>query len=236
MSRQISKDYEDLCAFFKGYNLDDIMTNKEACIHLSACHKKYYAYLIIIEELRLLIDNTSYTPILSGHQFAFVQESCSDVGQALFLTVNGCYKGAKLLLRSSIENFLKGICYDEDNSIVTTKSVYEVFERAKVTNVFLQDNASVHSDLHDIYATLCLDVHTADVAHMASISALKHFPKVEAHKCETIQAIIKRLVNNYITSLALKFNQQYHHIGFENKEILNSEIKNKFKKAVQNIE
>ena len=235
MSRQIKKDFEDLCRFVQDYNLKDIVSNREAREHLSACHKKYYAYLIIIEEFRLVIEDARYSPQLTAPQFAYIQESCSDVGQSLFLTINGCYKGSRLLLRSSIENFLKGISFDEDDSIVTTKSVYEVFDKAKLTTAFSGGKISIHQDLHNIYTTLCQDVHTADTNHMASISALNHFPKYDSGEFNSIQNLIKRLVNNYITVLSLKFNQHYHHIGYMNKEILNSEVKREYKKEVQNV-
>lgn len=53
-----------------------------------------------------------------------------------FLVTHGCYKGAKLLLRSSIENFIKAVCFDEYPDIVIKKSVYEVFDIAKASMTF----------------------------------------------------------------------------------------------------
>lgn len=236
MSREIQKDFNGLCSFIENYNLNDIISNSEAKGYISSCHKKYYAFLVIVEEYRLLIDSDEFVPKLSDISFSYLQESCSDIGQAFFLSIHGCYKGAKLLIRSSIENFLKSICYCDDPSIIETKSVYEVFDKAKLNSVFEGDRKKIHLDLHDFYAKLCMDVHTADKDHMESISALNHFPKYDKESCKSIQSIVIKLVVDYITVLALKFNDHYHHIGFANKEILNSVVLKQYKRKIQNLE
>lgn len=235
MARLLSEDFDLLCQYINNYKLDGLVVDEDALPVLSACHKKYYSYLVIIEEFRIIVDDTNYTPIVTVQQFEFLQESCSDIGQAFFLTMNGCYKGARLLLRSSIENFLKGICFDEDKNIIINKSVYKVFNRAKATSAFAGNKLPLHEALHDIYGNLCQDVHTANGQHMASVTALNHFPAFNKNEASSIQRIIQRLSNLYITALALKFNKSYHHIGFENKDILNKEILNDFKQIVHNL-
>lgn len=234
MARVLTEDFEQLRNYITNYEIKSLVSDKEYIEVLSACHKKYYSLLTIIEEFRVVVDDANFSPIITAKQFEFLQESCSDVGQAFFLTMNGCYKGAKLLLRSSIENFLKGICLDEDNDIIIEKSVYKVFNRAKATSAFA-DKQPLHNLLHDIYTKLCQDVHTADRQHMASIAALSHFPTFNKKEATIIKETILKLSNLFITALALKFNKAYHHIGFENKDILNKEILNIYKQAVHNL-
>lgn len=233
MSRVIKEDFKELCSFIDKYDMSHILSEDEAKRMFSSCHKKYYAFLLIIEEFRTLC--AAKAVFIGPKQYSYLQESCSDVGQAFFMTINGCYKGAKLLLRSSIENFLKGVCFDEDNTIVSTKSVYEVFDKASASNVF-SSYTSLHERLHNEYATLCKDVHTSDKYHMEAITALSHFPAFDKTKCKEVQDCLQRLLSTFITVLSLKYNEEYHKINYAGKEILNREIIKSFRKVVQNIE
>lgn len=235
MARMVNQDFDELLGFISNYSLCNLLKVQNVKIRFSAFHKKYFAYLILIEELRASKDRAGSILHIDETQFSYLQESCSDLGQALFLVIHGCYKGAKLLMRSSIENFLKGVAFDEDDTIITTKSVYEVFDKAEATSVFSGTNHDLHTLLHDIYAKLCQDVHTADVAHMSSISALGHFPCFDSNISEGIFDNFKRLVNVYVTLLAIKYNAFYHTIGYENKQVLNDEILRQYKKEVQNL-
>ena len=136
MSRLIKEDFDKLCTFIKDYSLSDVLEIDDAKKLLSSFHKKYFAYLVLIEEIHHKIEQHDEVLKMPKEQYEYLQESCSDVGQAFFLTFHGCYKGAKLLLRSSIENFLKGSCLDEDESLPSTKGVYEVFDKARATGTF----------------------------------------------------------------------------------------------------
>lgn len=232
MSRLISEDFDKLCSFITSYSLSDIWGNKEAVKLLSTYHKKYYGYLVFMEELHLIEEKNE----LPESQYDFLQESCSDIGQAFFLLFHGCYKGAKLLLRSSIENFLKGICLDEDSSLPKTKSVYEIFRKARMTNVFSDVKIKLYDKLHNEYALLCQDVHTADKTHMASVSALNNFPSFDKKQAHIVIKFVLQLVPIYMTLLALKFNKIYHEMNPLYKEVTNKEILNDFKKKVHNLE
>ena len=235
MSRLLREDFGKLCTFIKDYGLSDVLEIEDAKKLLSSFHKKYFAYLILIEEIHKKIDLNDGSITMTKEQYEYLQESCSDLGQAFFLIFHGCYKGAKLLLRSSIENFLKGSCMDEDRSLPTTKSVYEIFDKAKTTNVFMGTRGKLHSQLHGEYSSLCQDAHTADVAHMASITALKHFPSFNKKEAESISKMVQKIIPIYITAIALKYNRVYHSMSFAYKEITNVLITKEYKKEVHNI-
>lgn len=228
MSRLIKEDFDKLCTFIKDYSLSDVLEIDDAKKLLSSFHKKYFAYLVLIEEIHHKIEQHDEVLKMPKEQYEYLQESCSDVGQAFFLTFYGCYKGAKLLLRSSIENFLKGSCLDEDESLPSTKSVYEVF-------TFKETKANLHMQLHNEYALLCQDVHTADVSHMASITALNQFPSFHNEDAGNILKMVQKIIPIYITTIALKYNLAYHSMSYNYKEITNKEIINDYKKEVHNI-
>lgn len=235
MSRFVKEDFDKLCSFIKNYGLSDVLEIEDAKKLLSTFHKKYLAYLVLIEEIhqKLVLNNGSVN--MPKEQYEYLQESCSDLGQAFFLVFQGCYKGAKLLLRSSIENFIKGSCMDEDKSLSTTKGVYEIFYKAKATNVFVGTKQKLHVQLHTEYALLCKDVHTADVTHMASITALKHFPSFQKKEAESISKMVQKIISIYITAIALKYNSVYHSMSFAYKEITNMLIIKEYIKEVHNI-
>lgn len=230
MSRLIKEDFDKLCAFIDSYDLSDVLKCEDAKKLLSAYHKKYLAYLVLVEEIHQKVDKKDSVLKMSKKQYEYLQESCSDMGQSFFLLFHGCYKGAKLLLRSSIENFLKGSCMDEDKTLPTTKSVYEVFDKAKATSTFKGIKEKLHVQLHGEYALLCKDAHTANVTHMASITALSHFPSFLKEEAGSISKMVQKLVPIYITIIALKYNSAYHSMNYTYKDITNKEIITEYKK------
>ena len=230
MSRIVKDDFGGLINFVKSYSLEALTDDQDFLSFISTIHKKFYSYLVLIEEFRLCKDDIAKKPVLSKGQFDYLQESVSDCGQCLFLAMNGCYKGARLLLRSSIENFLKGICLDEVPQIITEKSVYQVFEDAELANVFKKNE--LIKDLHSIYGDLCMYVHTAGSTHMSGVSALKFFPHFNKEEADKLSVVFIRLLPIFVTALCLKFNCQYHYINYQNKEVIGSIILDDYKKQV----
>ena len=230
MARLIKSDFDGFIAFLKSYTLGSLSTDKDFVKFLSTLHKKFYAYLILVEELHPYIDNAAKQPVLNNLQFKYLQESLSDCGQSLFFSVNGCYKGARLLLRSSIENFLKGISLDEIPAIITEKSVYQVFDDADSVNVFKR--TKIKADLHSVYSLLCQDVHTADITHMTGVTALKFFPHYDKNEGDKLSKIYIQLLPLFISAICIKYRECYHSIGYENKEIISQSQKGKYKTMI----
>lgn len=222
MSRIVKDDFDGLTNFVKAYTLAPQAVDKDYLGFLSSLHKRFYSYLVLIEELRLYIDDKTKKPVLSKDQFDYLQESVSDCGQCLFMAIHGCYKGTRLLLRSSIESFLKGISLDVAPQIVKEKSVYQVFGDADVVDVF--QKTTLKDNLHNIYGALCMDVHTADSKHMVGVSALKFFPHFEKDEAKKISTVYVKLLSMFVTSLCLKFNCQFHAISYQNKEVVSAAL------------
>ena len=128
MSREIPDDFAKLVDFIKEYNLQTVASNREFLKILSQQHKKFYSYLTCVAELTELSKNTSLKPKIVKNQIAFITESCSDIGSTLFVMTHGAYKASKMMLRSSIETFLKGFTLDELTNINLEKSVFNIFD------------------------------------------------------------------------------------------------------------
>ena len=218
MSRVFKTDFDELLLFVKNYSLATLLSDDEFSKFLSTIHKKFYVYLVLIEEMRKYKDDITKQPKISNGQFAYLQESVSDCGQSLFLCINGCYKGACLLLRSSIENMLKGICMDEVPQIITEKSVYQVFDDANLTAVF--KSTVICNDLHDLYGLLCQDAHTADTTHMTGLKSLNFFPYFVPKEAKKLEGVFLRLIPLFVTALCIKYRYIFHTIDWKHKELI----------------
>jgi hypothetical protein len=237
MSREIKIDYLTLESFISEYKISHLLTNADFKVFISQQHKKYYAYLSFIAELQNYAGKRKYSQNISRKQFDFIKESCSDIGIAYFSTFHGGYKAAKLLLRSSIETFLKGFCLDDIKDIDKETSIFNLFKKAKALKYFSSDPEKIlFSEIHQQYKTLCLDVHTATHLNMANVSALNYFPAYENSDAQKVSKTIMKLVPNYISLLSLKFNEQYHSFHYKNKQIIIGSIPIKLRPLVNNIE
>lgn len=234
MSRIVTSDFTKLKGFFSKYSTATNLGNKDFIIFLSTYHKKYLAYLTYIAEISS--HNTKKT--LSGmldSQFDFFLESCSDCGLALFDSVNGNYKAARLLLRSSIENFMKAISQDEDNNIDQESSVFKLFDRVRAIGFFSSaETKSLFDDIHQEYKELCKYVHTATPANMTKLSALNTFPTFNSKQVEGLLRSVITLITSYITLMALKYNNHYHSIGYVNKEVIENGIWPEYADVINN--
>jgi hypothetical protein len=234
MSREIKNDFLILKQFIEVYSLRNILDD-DFVISLSRFHKKYYAYLTVIGELQNSSENDELQN-LSKEQLLFISESCSDIGTSFFNLFHGAYKSSKLILRSSIETFIKGFTMDEYQNVTKETSLYEIFRVVKTLEFFQSDvSMSLINSIHSIYKALCADVHTAQEANMGSVSALNHFPKFSKSESEKITKVATQLICNYIALICLKYNQFYHQIHYKNREIINNGIEKSFRPLLNNI-
>lgn len=234
MSRIAAADFAELKVFFSKYSTSANLSNDDFVKFLSTYHKKYLAYLTYIAEISSYKIRKTLAGILDS-QFDFFSESCSDCGLALFDSVNGNYKAARLLLRSSIENFMKAIAQDEDNSIDQESSVYNLFNRVKAISFFSRpETRNLFDDIHQEYKELCKDVHTATTANMAKLSALNTFPTFDQKEADGLLRIVQALITSYVTLMALKYNVHYHTIGYSNKEVIENGIRQDYADVINN--
>lgn len=227
MSRVVKSDFEKLKEFVKNYSLKDLIAD-EGYVHLiSTCHKKYFAYLTLIAELK---------SSLKDKEFSFLLESTSDIATALFHLFSGSYKSSKLILRSSIETFLKGFSLSFIDDIDKESSIYEMFNRIKALPYFKDDfNKEELNTIHSYYRELCKDVHSAEEINMEKISALNLFPKYSKSEANVIITIFIKLIPCYITLLCKKYNDVFHKIHHKNQEIILDAIKKTKRPIINNI-
>lgn len=236
MSREISNDYKELLSFFENYSINEISLNSEYALILSRVHKRYFVYLTLVSELTKLSKEV-HSPSITDNQIDYLKESCSDIGNAVFCLINGSYKPANLILRSSIETFLKGFNLDIYPDIVTEKSLYKIFDTLKVQLFYqIEPSKSIYNNIHQKYIDLCADTHTAGSVNMAHITSMNYFPQFNEVKASAIADTVTKLINSYTSLLVIKYQEYYHKMHFKNKANILSILTGQIKKIIQGID
>jgi hypothetical protein len=235
MSRELSADLEQLVSFIKNYNLESLAEDKAILPIVSKIHKKYFSLLALLVELNSQdIKNNGFNNNDDCKNYLF--ESLSDLGNSFFLTFNGGYKASRLMLRSSIETFVKGISVEQLPNITSEKRVFKIFE--EVSKVSLFSNEPLKSCFDDIkkqYSDLCEDTHTARKSNMQHISALNYFPTQDIASARKVSDIFVSLTQSYIFIISMKFNQEFHQIHHANKSNIIKAIKKSNRPVVLNL-
>ena len=236
MSREIHNDFATLKVFLLEYNLSHLIVNESFNTFISQQHKKYFSYLTFIAEIQNYVGITDYRNVISTTQIPFLRESCSDAGISFFSTFHGSYKSSKLLLRSSIETFLKGYFLDLITDLDKESKMYELFKRIKALPwCSAEPTKSLIEGIHGKYKLLCQDVHTATNLNMVNLSALNYFPSFDYDEAKKVSDFSLSLISSYLTLLSLKYNEQFHAFHFKNRKIIINSIQRDYRPIINNI-
>jgi hypothetical protein len=227
MTRNVRQDFQNLEQFVRQYRIADPADNPAYRNLLSRQHKVYHAILTLLAEL----DHQSWFPItqtdpraanVNGLFRERLLEFASDLGSALFSWLHGTYKGARLLLRSSIENFIKTIGLLDFDRILTMRNTYEVFDLAKTGSFFsIPVNIPRFQCLQDAYSTLSRDVHTATSAEMQHVAALNFFPRFGEDDAHRFASLFTRVASVFLEALVVLCENVYHAMHHGNRDVIN---------------
>ena len=219
MNKNIKDDAEKLINFFCTYSLKNIFDNDEFMINYKTVHKNALGYMVIFSEIE---KQNKQNIIFDEKSIFYLKESVSDVLQSVFAWVNGAYKGADLLLRSSIENFNKSIIGNSNISVYEEKSVYKIFEILDEMPQYkiVVSNETFSSTLHRIYAELCKSTHTATSADMDHVTALNLLPKYEEKKSKEYVKIFVTLIDTYLGYFLANHKEIINKMFITNKDIV----------------
>lgn len=217
MTRAVQQDFDALKVFFTEYSLKNSLESSEFIRSLKSFHKAYFSFLNLVMHLE-------HQQCLPNQVCDRFKESCSDIGQSLFLMGHGAYKPANLILRSSIENFAKGIGFFENPKVLTMTSLYQVFDVAKAfKRCSFGDFNNLINGLHVEYGNLCVYTHTATASQMAHISALNVLPHFDLAKADQLNKVATRVLKNYLIIIIFSFKAEFFKIDPDNRDnILNS--------------
>lgn len=183
MSRRIKQDYEVFSKFLQEYTLSSFAQHQVDVY--KTMHKKLYGLLIFVSEFEIQNASAKNVP--------FLNEMLSDLLLSLFCGIQGMYKPAKLQLRCSIENFLKALIMVETPLIIKEKSVYAIFDAAKIDKHFSSSLGTEYINLlQNDYSILCRTVH-GDPSVMQPISALAFLPQYDETSLQNLSQLYIRV-------------------------------------------
>lgn len=218
MNRQTKSDFDLFKRFFYNYNLDKLKDQEYLWDLYKQSHKYLYAIMIFMAELDLLneqveIDKTKFRigNEFFQEEFPYLKECCSDLASALFISVHGVYKGTRILMRSSIEMFLRGMFSMEFHNIKNEKNLYKIF-RIICESEFINRKEIIKEhffNIHDIYKQLCQYSHTASFIHMDHITSLDLFPKYDHRLLKGVAKEYNTLIQNYLFLLVIRFKKYF---------------------------
>lgn len=242
MTRLVQKDFNEFKEFICKYELQTLNDNEELWQIYKSAHAMLYGMMALISELDYIVD----TRQTSGEEnkvdildleIDYLKECFSDLSSTIFISVHGAYKSARLMMRSSIEMFLRGMFSKEILEIQTEKNLYRVFESIKKAPSIVKDESyKNHFDkIHQIYTKLCTHAHTASELQMEEIYALSLFPKFETDDLKSLSSTFNSLVRNYIFMICHRFNKEFHAIHFENRQAILDCLNRKEKPIIMGV-
>lgn len=197
MSRRINEDFNAFSEFLSGYNLTPYTSVPQQIDACKGMHKKLFGLLVFNAEFKKQGEHPD--------SVVFLEEMASDLLLSLFCVVQGMYKPAKLQLRCSMENFLKSLIMIDTPTIIQEKSVYAIFDAAKIDSHFTAPIGQTCVDsLHNDYATLCRTVH-GDPKAMNPTSALSMLPQYDKTLQQEVSSIYVKTLENCLGILYLNF-------------------------------
>lgn len=228
MSREIEQDFIKVMQFYNNYSMSSTVTQDGIEKQLKCMHRKLYSYMIFLgeQESRGLFDETT---------LAYQKEVVSDMIMAFFCWSNGVYKPAKLLLRSSIENFIKAMVYVHCSDIVKIKNVYEVFELAKKQEPFSDAYSIVHfENIHIKYADLCTTVH-GSIDKLASIGGLIQFPCYDVVEANNTYDDYVKIMDGYLACVYYVYYEQIYGMHEFNRDLFLQGVQRKEKQKIYEL-
>lgn len=242
MSRIVKTDFRELVGFLESYSLSTALESADFLRLISQCHKKHFALMVFCSEMteRYPGTNKPTGKALARNTYLrniYLQEFVSDMGGALFNWCHGAYKAARLLLRSSIENFVKGMSLLQDSSITSKTSVYEVFDLAAGLPVFSgRIEKSAFGRLRGIYGMLCADAHGAGIHHLQQTRSLNYFPGFDLFRAESAAKVFCGICQDALGVFCLHLPEVFLKMHHTNVDVLTPVLSKSVKRALHGIE
>lgn len=236
MSREQKSDFSKLISYIENYTIKNNTQNENYSSSLQEIHKCYFSLLQWHAELTFRdVDFLSY---INNDKAIYTRllESISDIGASLFNWINGCYKVTQIMLRVSIENFIRSIGSIENAAEMSEKNVFKVFESASKLSVFSNKNTiQSFNSLHSCYSALCEYIHTNDDKNMELASSLANFPKFSEEKSEPSKKNLLKIIKNFLIVLCICFNEFYHKMHHGSKTIIIDSIPRRHRPSIQSL-
>ena len=218
---KINDSFEQIKSFVKDLSLPchGIDPLDQASISL---YRRFHALLV----WQLVFDNKDDVKS-SGH----FDEFLSDISSSYFLYITCAYKASQVLLRSSLENFIRAILIARGVKTTEIESVWELFEVAKAHFKQREIDAVVHriGATHSKYGELCKIVHSVAYEYMSlrvPFSTIFEFSPEVSVKCETNMSNLFKIM---LEILYLCHNTELDKLHYKSADIIKDAVSSSIK-------
>ena len=218
MSRERKEDFQKLVEFLRNYAISSEAGNQSFQLLLKQLHGKLFSLLTLVVEIESLNPELQ---VYSEDSLSYSFECASDLAQSLFCWVHGAYKPADLMLRSSIETFVKAACGTEIPPILSERSLYQVMDYARASNACgAQLVAQYFARIQNEYALLCAVAHSATADRQTQVQALRMFPKFDPQNAEAFGRRFVVLTERYMAILLANNDAAFRKAHYKNQQIV----------------
>ncbi|HMB09591.1 hypothetical protein [Saliniramus sp.] len=160
----------------------------------------------------------------------FIRECTSDLSHSFYLFVLNFYKPARVLARSSIENFLRATLIHKSVNVFEIKSVFELFSSSK--NMFCQDQDFLRltAEIESLYASLCKTVHSTKFDYMSQVTSFENFSKFKISYANSDISTLRKLSSSINKSLFIIFRYNINEMNYKNSDIILDSIPRSMKR------
>ena len=237
MTRECSADYKEIEKYIRNYNISSNLDNSKYTASLKLMHKCYFSVITWNSELKHRLDYfLQLYPTCNTEICNRISESVSDIGSSFFNWANGNYKASRVMLRVSIENYIRAISSMENKHQLTEKNVYHLFDIASDQKIFNSNNIPlvrrIYDSLHSDYKTLCRDAHTATNQNMENLTSLADLPAFQLDKSECTAVIHQRISKSTTALFCILFNDFFHKMHHRNQENILNSINSNYKPII----
>lgn len=221
MSRECTADFSALKNYIDAYSVAPHLAKSSYTESLRAMHKVYFSVVCWHAEIISSKDDISVSrPAFTNDIWLRISEVVSDLSSSLFNWINGSYKACRIMLRSSIENFIRAISAIEQPEIIKEKNVFKLFESSANFRVFTANPTTKnnYNQLHSNYKLLCLDTHSASFENMEQITSLDGLPIYVKAKAVSAKDLYVRVSQSFTIIVCLLLNTEFHKMHHRNRE------------------
>lgn len=206
-NRKISDHLDEIKTFLEGYRASnpESVASKSA---MKAAYRRFHAVLI----WQMYFDKSTKFDDATRQ---YTNEYTADISQGLLSALMGFYKPSRMMLRSSIENFIRVACLIDGKKPFSAKTVHGLIAIFKKTT--LRSNPDTNTALLFLiqnYGDLCNYVHTTSSLNMdlrIPFSKIVESDPINSTSCFENISSICQAINKILFKLCPDTLQSMHH-------------------------
>ncbi|CAA0101031.1 Uncharacterised protein [Halioglobus japonicus] len=235
MTRECATDFERLESYLGNFSLSQNLCDPNYLASIKLMHKCYFSVLSwnaeLIHRKEVFLESEARC---SDDIILRISEAVSDLGSSFFNWSSGNYKASRIMLRVSIENFLRALGGIEESGLLTEKNVFTLMQTALKLDIFKKTPfvQKCVSQLRGDYGLLCMDAHTATSQNMEQLTSLADIPMFDTVRAKACSDIFMRISKNMTVIFCILFDTFFRSMHHRNRDNVLNGLDKPLKRAV----